>query len=148
MRSSLIEICVGVICSCMPAFSSLLRHHFHSFQKFRSGLVLRYHSFRHLISGSSGRKSTPSKSSLNSDSVDGRRMPGSSLGSSKKTEKKLTSLPAIHSRLGRLETLRTIFGGRYKSETSEEGILVTQDIEQGWQRKSAITEDETRDLIV
>jgi hypothetical protein len=60
IRSRLVEICVGVICSCMPAFSCMLRHHLHSFERFKSGLLSPYHSFRHLLSRLSGPESAPS----------------------------------------------------------------------------------------
>lgn len=40
-----------------------------------------------------------------------------------------------------MDTLRTYIRGGQKSETSDEGIHVTQDIEQGWEHKSTITEE-------
>lgn len=40
-----------------------------------------------------------------------------------------------------MDTLRTYIRGGQKSETSEEGIHVTRDIEQGWQRRSTVTEE-------
>ncbi|MCJ1342805.1 hypothetical protein MMC31_000994 [Peltigera leucophlebia] len=134
---ALVEMCVGVICSCMPAFSSMFRHHLHSFEKIKSSLSSHYRSFRHKFSSRSGPESAPSRS----ESADGYLMPYSSLEGSEKSKKQSKSLPALHSRLGQLDTLRTYIRGGQKSETPEEGIHVTQDIEQGWQHKSTVTEE-------
>lgn len=130
-------MCVGVICSCMPAFSCMFRHHLPSLETLKSHLSSRYRSFRHLLSGHSGNESVQS----DSDSGDGRLMPYSSLERGQKSTKQSKSLPALHSRLGQLDTLRTYIRGGHKSETLEEGIHVTRDIEQGWQRKSSATEE-------
>ena len=132
-------MCVGVICSCMPAFSSMFRDHHHLFKKFKSSLSSRYRSFRHLFSSRSGCELAPSISK----SVDGYLMPNLSLESSEKLKKQSKSLPALHSWLGEMDTLRTYIRGGQKSKTSEEGIHVTLDIEQGWERKSTITEEKT-----
>ena len=68
-------------------------------------------------------------------------MPYSSLDSNEKSKKQSKSLPALNSRLGQLDTLRTYIRAGNKSQTSEEGIYVTRDIEQGWQRKSTTAEE-------
>lgn len=130
-------MCVGVICSCMPAFSAMFRHHLHPFERLKSSLSSRFRSLRHLFSSRSGSKSSPSIS----ESADGYLMPSSGLESSEKSKKQSKFLPALHSRLGEMDTLRTYIRGGHKSETSEEGIHVTRDLEQGWQRKSTIAEE-------
>lgn len=135
-------MCVGVICFCMPAFSSMFRHHLHPFKKFKSSLFSRYRSFFHLFSSRSRSELAPSIP----ESADGYLMPNSSLERSEKSRKQSKSLPALHSRLGEMDTLRTYIRGGQKSETSEEGIHVTRDIEQGWQRRSTVTEEKAWDL--
>lgn len=143
----LVEMCVGVICSCMPAFSFMLRHYAHSFDKLKSRLVMRYHSVRHLLSSPSEHELAPA----NSGFADGCLIPCSSLESSEKDKKASKPPTPLHSRFGHLDTLRTFIRGGDKSEieteTSNERIRVTQDIEQGWQRQSTVTEESTRDLI-
>lgn len=121
----------------MPAFSCMFRHHLPSLGILKSHLSSRYRSFRHLLSNRSGPKSVPSDSGTD----DGPLRSYSSLESSQKWKKQSKSLPALHSRLGQLDTLRTYIRGGHKSETLEDGIHVTRDIEQGWQHKSTITEE-------
>ncbi|MCJ1427686.1 hypothetical protein MMC29_005591 [Sticta canariensis] len=134
---ALVEICVGVICSCMPAFSCVFRHHLPALEILRSHLSSRYRSFRHLLSGHSGPESVPS----DSESGHGCLTPDSSLESLQKSKKQGKYLPSLHSRLGQLDTLRTYIRGGHKSETTEEGIYVTGDIEQDWRCKSTMTQE-------
>lgn len=120
----------------MPAFSCMFRHHLTSFKSLKSRLSSRYYSFRHLVSGRRGLDSVPS----DSRSGDACLTP-SSLDSGQKLRKQPKSLPALHSQLGQLHTLRTYIRGGNKSENLEEGIHVRRDIEQGWQRQSTVTEE-------
>ena len=128
----------------MPAFSSIVRHHSHLYKEFKSGLILSYHSFRHLISGPSRLESAQSNSSPSSISVEGYHIRGSNSESSEKLKKKSKSLP-LQPRFGQLETLGTLIRGGHNSSESEspkEGILVTRYIEQGLSYKLTATEDE------
>lgn len=70
-------------------------------------------------------------------------MPYSSLESSEKLKKQFKSLNALNLRLGQLDTLQTYIRGGHRSETSEKGIHVTQDLEPGWQHKTTVTEEES-----
>lgn len=121
----------------MPAFSCVFRHHLPALEILRSHLSSRYRSFRHLLSGHSGPDSVPS----DSESGHGYLTPDSSLESLQKSKKQGKFLPSLHSRLGQLDTLRTYIRGGHKSETTEEGIYVTRDIEQDWRCKSTMTQE-------
>ena len=136
----LVEICVGVICACMPSFSCMLRHHVSLFQNVRSRLTSRYQSFRGLLPGHSGSESAPSRSKFAKSESYPRS--DSSLYSSGRSKKRSMSLPILHSHLGHLDTLRTYVRGGHRrmSETLEDGIRVTRDIEQNWERKSTVIE--------
>lgn len=51
-------MCVGVICSCMPCLSGMLRHHLPPYEKMKSLLYIRLNSIRAIVTRHDGSQSS------------------------------------------------------------------------------------------
>lgn len=128
-------MCVGVICSCMPCFSGMLRHHLPPYEKMKSLLYVRWNSVRTTLTRHSASRSSyiEPKPNHNSQQLQWRDESDTSLAP-REPKKSICSYPNTN-HMGDATTTHTyINGGRdnQNDRAGGRGIHLRYDLQQSW----------------
>lgn len=128
-------MCVGVICSCMPCFSGMLRHHLPPYEKMKSLLYVRLNSIRTIVTrhGRSQSSYVEPKPNHNNQQLQWRDESDTSLAP-REAKTSIRSYPDTK-HMGDAATTHTyINGGRndQDDQAGGRGIQLRYDLQQSW----------------
>ncbi|KAA6410958.1 MAG: hypothetical protein FRX48_05269 [Lasallia pustulata] len=145
---ALVEICVGVICSCMPCVSCMLRHHLPPYEKMKSLLYSRLSFVRTLVTTPGGSHYSNSKSKPNHKDQHGQWRDGSTIVLTTHKPKNSTHSNPNTDHMGDVKTTHTYIDGGKNDQDGQvggRGIHLRYDLQQSWFDASRSANSSMRD---
>lgn len=128
-------MCVGVICSCMPCLSGMLRHHLPPYEKMKSLLYARLNSVRTIVTRHGGSQSSyiEPKPNHNNQQLQWRDESDPALAP-REPKSSICSYPDTHHMGDRTTTRTYINGGKNdpNDHVGGPGIHLRYDLQQSW----------------